>query len=142
MSIRITMVTLAVVTAHLVTSSTIAQVQQHPGVYQARLSGWCQSIDANERISAHLGDFRVRKGGYLTASGSRHAIYVEEGGTIELTGSASVVYVAKGGRATISGDKHQIYSESGSNVAILGKANVSMVGALSLSIHKNAADCF
>jgi hypothetical protein len=141
MSTRIATVSLVIISALSGVPVALAQVQQHPGVYQARLSGWCQSIDANERISAHLGDFRVRKGGYLAASGSRHAIFVEKGGVIELTGTASVVYVAKGGKATISGDKHQIYSETGASVAILGKANVAMVGALALSLNKNAADC-
>ncbi|MGL4636416.1 MAG: hypothetical protein ACRCWF_10565 [Beijerinckiaceae bacterium] len=124
-----------------IATAALSQVHQIPGVHEARLSGWCQSIGSEQKISANLGDFRVRKGGHLVATGVRQSIFVEDGGSVEITGTASVVYIMKGGKATIAGERNQIYAEPGSNVALLGAASWSQVSSLTLQLHRNAVSC-
>jgi hypothetical protein len=120
---------------------SFGQVNHSAGAYEARLSGWCKSIQNTEVTSAGLGDFRVRKGGHLTATGLRQTIYVDAGGFADIIGTSSIVHVAKGGRATVAGERNQIFSENGGSVVMLGKASITMVGSLDLHVHKNATDC-
>jgi hypothetical protein len=120
---------------------SFGQVNQIAGAYEARLSGWCKSVQNNEVISASLGDFRVRKGGHLTATGLRQTIYVDAGGFAEIIGISSIVHIAKGGRATVAGERNQIFSENGGSVIMVGKASMTVVGSLDLQVHKNATDC-
>lgn len=133
----------ALISAALIVTASHAfgQVSQITGAYEARLSGWCKSVQSNEVVLASLGDFRVRKGGHLTATGSRQTIYVEAGGFAEITGTSSIVHVAKGGKATVAGERNQIFSESGASVVIVGRALMTIVGSLDLQVNKNATDC-
>ena len=133
----------ALISAVLIVTASHAfgQVSQITGVYEARLSGWCKSVQSNEAIVASLGDFRVRKGGHLTATGLRQTIYVEAGGFAEVTGTSSIVHVAKGGKIIVAGERNQIFSESGGSVIIVGRAMMTVVGSLDLQVNKNATDC-
>jgi hypothetical protein len=125
----------------VVASPSFGQVNQIAGPYEARLSGWCKSVHSEDVLSAGLGDFRVRKGGRLTATGLRQTIYVDAGGFADIVGTSSIVHVAKGGVATVAGERNQIFSESGGRVIMVGKVFMTMVGSLDLHVHKNATDC-
>jgi hypothetical protein len=115
-------------------------VQNIPGAFSARLSGYCKSITEAGQ-SAVSGDFRVRRGGSLTASGNRHTIFVDEGASVTLTGQASTVFVARGGQATIGGTRNQVFAELGGRLTILGQAAIATVGELDLKLNRNADEC-
>jgi hypothetical protein len=115
-------------------------VQNIPGAFSARLSGYCKSITESGQ-SAASGDFRVRRGGSLTASGNRHTIFVDEGASVTLTGQASTVFVAKGGQAVIGGTRNQVFAELGGRLTILGQASIATVGELDLKLNRNADEC-
>jgi hypothetical protein len=120
---------------------TEGQIQQLPGVTEARLSGWCRDVPENSVWSASLGDFRVRKGASLSASGTRQTIFVDNGGQAEITGTASTVYVAKGGKATVVGERHQVFAERGGSVILVGRANMKVVDGIEIVVHRNSPEC-
>ncbi len=103
--------------------------------------GYCRSITEKDVASGPSGDFRVRRGASLNASGNRHAIFVEEGASAVVTGQSSVVYVAKGGQATVGGKRNQVFAEPGGRVMILGQASIATVSELDLKVNRNAEDC-
>jgi hypothetical protein len=116
-------------------------VQVIHGSYAARLSGYCKSVTEKDIQSGQTGDFRVRRGGSLIASGNRHVIFIDAGASATVTGQASIVYVAKGGQATVGGQRNQVFAEAGGKVVILGQANLATVGELDLKINRNAEEC-
>jgi hypothetical protein len=116
-------------------------VQQIPGAYEARLSGWCRSVSELNTVAGLAGDFRVRRGGSLSASGNRHNIFVDDGGEAYVTGQASTIFVAKGGRATVGGERNQVFSEQGARVIVIGQARVAAVGEFDLKVNRNGSEC-
>jgi hypothetical protein len=116
-------------------------VQVIHGVYEARISGYCRSVTDKDVISGASGDFRVRRGASLTATGNRHVIYVDAGASVTVTGQSSVIYVARGGQATVGGLRNQVFSETGGRVVILGQAMIATVGELDLKLNRNADEC-
>jgi hypothetical protein len=116
-------------------------VQVIHGAYAARISGYCRNITEKDAASGPAGDFRVRRGGSLNASGNRHVIYVDDGASVNLTGQASTVFVAKGGQAVIGGQKNQVFMEAGGKVIIHGQAMIATVGELDLKLNRNAEEC-
>ncbi|MGL4243621.1 MAG: hypothetical protein ACRCTI_21110 [Beijerinckiaceae bacterium] len=116
-------------------------VQVIHGAYEARLSGYCRSITDRDVASGPFGDFRVRRGGSLVASGNRHTIYVDDGASVSVTGQASTVFVARGGHATIGGVRNQVFTEPGGRVVIKGQASLATVGELDLRVNRNADEC-
>jgi hypothetical protein len=116
-------------------------VQVIHGAYAARLSGYCKSITDRETASGASGDFRVRRGASLIASGNRHTIYVDDGASVNVTGQASTIFVAKGGHAIIGGSKNQVFTEPGGRVTIQGQAMIATVGELDLRLNRNADEC-
>jgi hypothetical protein len=116
-------------------------VQVIQGSFAARMSGFCRSITDKDVTSGLSGDFRVRRGASLTASGNRHVIYVDSGATVHVTGQSSTIFVARGGEATIGGEKNQVFMESGSKVQVRGHASLAMVGELDLKLNRNAEEC-
>jgi hypothetical protein len=131
--------TLFLLTVLPVSASTNIQVIH--GVYEARMSGYCRSITDKDAVSGASGDFRVRKGAHLTATGNRHVIFIDDGAAVTLTGQSSVVYVARGGSAIIGGTRNQVFSEPGGSVVILGQAMIASVGELELKLNRNAEGC-
>lgn len=117
------------------------RIQIIHGPYEARISGYCRSITERDAYSGASGDFRIRRGGSLTATGNRHVIYVDSGASVIVTGQASVIFVARGGQATVGGTRNQVFSEPGARVAILGQALIATVGELELKLNRNAEDC-
>jgi hypothetical protein len=122
-------------------ASANPKIQVIHGVYEARISGYCRSVTDRDAVSGTSGDFRVRKGASLTATGNRHVIYVDAGAAVKVTGQSSVVYVAKGGEATVGGTRNQVFAEPGGRVIILGQAMIATVGELDLKLNRNAEDC-
>jgi hypothetical protein len=116
-------------------------VQIIHGSYEARLSGYCRSITEKDAASGASGDFRVRRGASLTATGNRHAIYVDPGASVTVTGQSSVIFVARGGQATVGGQRNQVFAEAGGRVVILGQALIATVGELDLKLNRNADEC-
>jgi hypothetical protein len=139
MSIRRTTLILSILASWPVAANPRVQVIH--GVYEARISGYCRSITEKDAASGSSGDFRVRKGASLTATGNRHVIYVDAGASVNVTGQSSVIFVAKGGQATVGGARNQVFSEPGARVAILGQAMIATVGELELKLNRNAEDC-
>jgi hypothetical protein len=120
-------------------SGGFSQTLQNPGSYEARLSGLCQSVSGLKNAS--IGDFRLRNGARLSASGARHTIYVDAGAEALVTGTASLVYVAKGGKATVGGERNQVIAERGGSVVLLGRVNLLTVDQLDVHVHKNSVAC-
>jgi hypothetical protein len=118
-------------------------IQVIHGPYEARLSGYCRSITDQDASSGPSGDFRVRRGASLTASGKRHTIVVDDGATVRVTGQASVVFVQRGGTALIDGRRHHVFMESGSQVTIIGSSTtgIATVGELDIKLNRNADEC-
>jgi hypothetical protein len=139
MSLRTTIVVIATLAAPAAGANP--QVQAIPGTYEAKLSGYCRSITERDVPSGTSGDFRVRRGASLNASGNRHVIFVEDGASAVVTGQSSVVFVARGGQATIGGKRNQVFAEPGGRVVILGQAMIATVGELDLKVNRNAEEC-
>ena len=118
-----------------------AQVQLLPGLTEARLSGWCRDVPQSSAVSASLGDFRVRKGASLSASGTRQTIFVDSGGRAEITGTGSTIYVANGGQATVGGERNQVYAERGGSVVLIGRANMKLVDGFEIVVQRNSSEC-
>jgi hypothetical protein len=116
-------------------------VQVIHGSYEARLSGYCRSITERDAASGATGDFRVRRGGSLMATGNRHAIFVDPGASVTVTGQSSVIFVARGGLATVGGRRNQVFAEPGGRVVILGQAMIATVEELDLKLNRNAEEC-
>ncbi len=135
------LLTLAICGLALPLSAAEGNVQNIPGTFAARLSGYCRSVTEQGLAVTTSGDFRVRRGGSLTASGNRHTIYVDDGASVVLTGQASTVFVAKGGQATVGGKRNQIFAEPGGKVTIHGQASIATVGELDLKLNRNADEC-
>ena len=123
------------------TVTSKGQIQQMPGVTEARLSGWCRDVPENTARSASLGDFRVRKGASLSAAGTRQTIFVDNGGQAEITGTGSTIYVAKGGKATIGGERNQVFVERGGSIVVTGRANIRLVDGFEIVVHRNSSEC-
>jgi hypothetical protein len=123
------------------TVTSEGQIQPLAGVTEVRLSGWCRDVPDKTTVTASLGDFRVRKGGSLFATGTRQTILVESGGQAEVTGTASTVYVANGGKATIGGERSQVYAEKGGNVVFIGRVNMKLVDGFEIVVHRNSSEC-
>ncbi len=118
-----------------------SQISQTGGVREARLSGQCQSIDDKESVTLSIGDARVRRGGTAKVTGVRQSIIVEAGGTVDIQGTASIVYVMRGGTATVSGTRNQIVSEPGGNVVVVGTALMNIVEMIEPKPHQNSNAC-
>jgi hypothetical protein len=116
-------------------------VQVIHGSYEARLSGYCKSITERDSQSGGSGDFRVRRGASLVATGNRHTIFVDEGASVTVTGQASTIFVSKGGHAVIGGQRNQVFTEPGGQVVIKGQAMIATVGELDLRLNRNADEC-
>jgi hypothetical protein len=116
-------------------------IQVIHGTFEARISGYCRSVTERDALSGPSGDFRVRRGGTLTASGNRHTIFVDEGAAVRVTGQANVIFVSRGGEAIIDGRRHQVFTEMGARVTILGQAAIATVGELDLRLNRNADEC-
>jgi hypothetical protein len=118
-----------------------AQVAQIPGSLDARLSGYCQSIQNQNSSLGSIGDFRIKRGGHVTLTGVRQTVYIEDGGSADIRGSASLVYVARGGKATVSGERNTVYAERGGNIVTVGKVTMNVVEAIQLHPHQNGTSC-
>jgi hypothetical protein len=118
-----------------------AQVTQISGSVDARLSGYCRTIEANTIANGSLGDFRVKQGGSVTVTGVRQTIFVENGGIADIRGTAGLIYVAKGGKVTVQGERNVVFAERGVNVATVGKVTMTIVEALNLQLNQNGAAC-
>jgi hypothetical protein len=118
-----------------------AQMAFLPGDQEARLSGWCQSVETGRAVNGALGDFRVRRGGSVHATGTRQTIVVDEGGKAEVTGLASTVFVRKGGEATVSGERVSVYAEPGAKVAVSGANRLATVEHITITLNRNALAC-
>ncbi len=118
-----------------------SQISQTGGVREARLSGQCQSIDDRENVTLSIGDARVRRGGVAKVTGVRQSIIVEAGGTVDIKGTAAIVYVMRGGTATVSGTRNQIVSEPGGNVVVVGTALMNIVELIEPKPHQNSTAC-
>ncbi len=118
-------------------------IQVIHGPYEARLSGYCRSITDQDVSSGPSGDFRVRRGASLHATGKRHTIVVDDGASVRVTGNASVVFVQRGGMAVIDGSRHQVFMEAGSRVTIVGASasGIATVGELDIKLNRNAEEC-
>jgi hypothetical protein len=116
-------------------------IQVIHGPYEARISGYCRSVTERDAQSGQSGDFRVRRGGKLTASGNRHTIFVDDGAEVRVTGQANVIFVSRGGEAIIDGRRHQVFTEMGARVTILGQAAIATVGELDLRLNRHAEEC-
>jgi hypothetical protein len=127
--------------ACLSANAAIAQMSFVPGEHEARLSGWCRSINSAGNNVAQPGDFRVRRGGSLAVSGNRQTVFVDAGGSVEVIGTATVVYVSRGGSARIAGERVQVYAEEGANLQLQGPQILVSVERLVPSIHRNAPEC-
>ena len=109
--------------------------------YDAHLSGWCQSVAEKQVVSSKIGDFRVRSGGTLSASGVRQTIFVDLGGVADVSGSGAMIYVSKGAKVTVSGERNQVFLARGGNIILQGKAILTMVEEFNLQVHKNSIEC-
>lgn len=134
------LLTVAICGLSLPLSANDRVVQSIHGVYEARLSGYCKSVTEAQTV-ATSGDFRVRKGGNLTASGNRHTIFVDDGATANVTGQGSTIFVARGGLAIVGGQRNQVFTEPGGRVTVLGTVALARVGELDLKVNRNAEDC-
>ncbi len=126
---------------HPLAAAAERPVQVIHGTFPARLSGYCKSVTEKDTHSGQTGDFRVRRGGSLIASGNRHVIFVDAGASATVTGQASIIYVARGGQATVGGQRNQIFAEPGGKVVILGQAHLATVGEFELKLNRNAEEC-
>jgi hypothetical protein len=127
--------------ACLFTGAAGAQMSFVPGEHEARLSGWCRSINSAGNSFAQPGDFRVRRGGSLSVSGNKQTVFVDAGGSVDVSGTATVVYVSRGASARIAGERVQIFAEEGANLKLQGPQILVSVERLVPSIHRNAPEC-
>jgi hypothetical protein len=116
-------------------------IQTIHGSYMAKLSGFCRSITERDASSGPWGDFRVRRGASLNASGNRHAIFIDDGASAVITGQSNVIFVAKGGQATIGGKRNQVFFEPGGRVTVVGQAMIASVAEIDLRVNPNADEC-
>jgi phage tail tape-measure protein len=138
---RFTIRALIIIASFLITGAAIAQVMQIPGRLDAKLSGFCETVQQPRTNYASTGDIRVKRGGQVTVTGVRQTIFVEEGGVADVRGTASLVYVAKGGTVNVSGERHIVYSERGGNVFSVGRVTMNVVDGLDLHLHQNGHSC-
>jgi hypothetical protein len=138
---RFSHILLIIFAAFPMAGAVSAQVTQIPGSLDAKLSGYCESVQQARSSYGSIGDFRVKRGGQITVTGVRQTIFVEEGGVADIRGTASLVYVAKGGKATISGERNVVYSERGGNIVTVGKVTMNVVETINLQLHQSGTSC-
>jgi hypothetical protein len=138
---RFTIRALIINASLLITGVAAAQVVQMPGRLDARLSGFCETVQHPRISHASTGDVRVKRGGQVTVTGVRQTIFIEEGGVADIRGTASLVYVAKGGTVNVSGERHIVYSERGGNIFSVGRVTMNVVDGIDLHLHQNGHSC-
>jgi hypothetical protein len=119
----------------------ISQVSHMGGSRQARLSGSCYSVADRQSNALTVGDVRIRKGGQIKVDGVRQAVFVDDGGVADVSGSGATVYVVKGGKVTVGGERNQVVAEVGASVFFLGRPLMTIVESIDLQVHKNGLEC-